>query len=164
MAKKSPQNQRPLDRTDRRILNILQKEGRISFVDLANKVGLSTSPCLERVRRLEQQGIITGYSARIDPKKVGASLLVFVELSLDYTSPDIFNEFRQAVQRIPEVLEFHMVSGDCDYILKLRVNDMHGLRDLLEQLLHAVPGAVRDSRTLFVMEECKETSALPLEQ
>ncbi|MCA0201345.1 MAG: AsnC family transcriptional regulator, partial [Proteobacteria bacterium] len=103
---------RELDRIDRRILRILQQEGRIPFTELGERVGLSTTPCTERVRRLERDGVITGYHARLAPAAVKAGLLVFVEISLAYKSGDIFEEFRRAALKLPNVLECHLVSGD----------------------------------------------------
>ena len=125
MAKKRAATaSRALDRLDRRILEVLQRDGRISYVELAERIGLSTSPCLERVRRLEREGYITGYHARVDPQRVGAELLIYVEISLNYTSPDTFEQFRDAMRDLPEVQECHLVSGDFDYLLKLRVADI----------------------------------------
>ncbi len=102
---------RELDKIDRNILRILQADGRISFTELGEKVGLSTTPCTERVRRLEREGIIMGYNARLNPQHLKGSLLVFVEISLDYKSGDTFEEFRRAVLKLPHVLECHLVSG-----------------------------------------------------
>lgn len=158
MPRDSP---RPLDRIDRAILRALQENGRISYVDLASGVGLSPSPCLERVRRLEREGYIRGYSAVLDPHRLGAGLLVFVEISLDYTSPDIFAEFRRAVLRIPQVQECHLVSGGFDYLVKVRIPDMAAYRALLGEIVQTLPG-VRDSRSLVVMEELKESLAIPV--
>lgn len=151
-----------LDAIDRRILGILQDEGRLSFTELAPRVGLTTSPCLERVRRLERDGIIKGYGARLDPRALGAGLLVFIELSLTYTSPDVFAAFKRAVGRLPQLLECHLVSGDFDYLIKARIADMEAYRHLLGQILEILPG-VRNSRTLVVMEELKETATVPLD-
>lgn len=109
------QTKRELDKIDRNILRILQNDGRISFTELGEKVGLSTTPCTERVRRLEREGIIMGYNARLNPQHLKGSLLVFVEISLDYKSGDTFEEFRRAVLKLPHVLECHLVSGDFDY-------------------------------------------------
>ncbi len=164
MARKAASSTAPrgLDRLDRRILDILQRDGRISYVDLAERIGLSTSPCLERVRRLERDGFITGYHARIDPHQVGAGLLIYVEISLNYATPDTFEQFRDAMRALPEVQECHLVSGDFDYLMKLRVADMAAYRDLLGRILHHLPGAVRDSRTLVVMEEGEESLAVPI--
>lgn len=105
------QTKRELDKIDRNILRILQADGRISFTELGEKVGLSTTPCTERVRRLEREGIIMGYNARLNPQHLKGSLLVFVEISLDYKSGDTFEEFRRAVLKLPHVLECHLVSG-----------------------------------------------------
>ena len=94
-----------LDRTDRKILDILQRQGRISMTDLAEQIGLSTSPCSERVRRMEREGVITGYYARVDPKAIGKTLLVFIEIKLSSKSGDVFDEVRQELLHIPEVME-----------------------------------------------------------
>lgn len=152
---------RKLDKIDRRILRLLQQEGRISFTELGERVGLSTTPCTERVRRLEREGVITGYHARLDPRQVGASLLVFVEISLAYKSGDIFEEFRRAALRLPNVLECHLVSGDFDYLLKARISEMASYRKLLGSTLLSLPH-VRESKSYIVMEEAKETLALPI--
>ena len=152
---------RLLDRIDRNILHTLQNDGRLSYVELAEKVGLSTSPCLERVKRLERDGFIIGYSARLDPQKLAAGLLVFVEISLNYTSGNVFNEFRQAVRQWPEIQECHLVSGDFDYLLKIRIADMMAYRELLGEIVHVLPG-VRDSRTLVAMETVKESGEITI--
>jgi len=151
-----------LDRIDKSILRELQQDGRLSFVELAEKVGLSTSPCLERVRRLERSGLIRRYTALLDPSALNASLLVFVEISLNYTSGDIFEEFRHAVQRWPQILECHLVAGDFDYLLKIRIKNMASYRSLLGEILHTLPG-VRDSRTLVAMETVSESTALMID-
>lgn len=152
---------RELDRIDRHILRILQEEGRISFTELGERVGLSTTPCTERVRRLERDGVITGYHARLDPQHVKATLLVFVEISLAYKSGDIFEEFRRAALRLPNVLECHLVSGDFDYLLKARISEMASYRKLLGSTLLTMPH-VRESKSYIVMEEIKETLSLPI--
>jgi Lrp/AsnC family transcriptional regulator, leucine-responsive regulatory protein len=150
-----------LDSIDRRILRELQTDGRVSYTDLAPKVGLTTSPCLERVRRLERAGVIKGYTAVIEPRALGTGLLVFVELSLTYTSPEIFADFKRAIARLPEILECHLVSGDFDYLIKARIPDMNAYRALLGELLRHLPG-VRNSKTLVLMEEVKETTRIPI--
>ncbi|WP_223670809.1 leucine-responsive transcriptional regulator Lrp [Kangiella shandongensis] len=150
-----------LDRIDRRILRELQANGRISNVELAKLVGLSATPCLERVRRLENDGFIEGYLAKLNPKKLSASLLVFAEIRLMHTSPNVFTEFKQAISDIPEILECHLVSGEFDYLLKARVGDMQEYRKLLGETLLTLPG-VNSSRSYMVMEEVKETSILPV--
>lgn len=150
---------RKLDRTDRVILKTLQEDGRISNVALAKKVNLSATPCLERVRRLEQRGYIRGYTALLDPHKVGAGVLVFVEIDLLRNSPDAFRDFRREALKLPELLECHLVSGNFDYLIKARVNDMQEYRALLGEKILALPG-VSDSRSYVVMEEVKESTQI----
>jgi Lrp/AsnC family leucine-responsive transcriptional regulator len=152
---------KPLDRTDRRILECLQANGRISNVALAKRVNLTPTPCLERVKRLERDGYIRGYTALLDPQLVEAGLLVFVEITLSRTSPDVFREFRKEASRLLEVLDCHLVSGNFDYLIKARVNDMQEYRELLGEKILSLPG-VNGSRSYVVMEEVKETTYLPL--
>ena len=152
---------RDLDRIDRHILRILQQEGRISFTELGERVGLSTTPCTERVRRLERDGLILGYHARLNPQLLRAGLLVFVELSLDHKSGDTFEDFRRAVLKLPHVLECHLVSGDFDYLVKARINEMASYRKLLGDILLKLPH-VRESKSYIVMEEVKESLTLPV--
>ena len=150
-----------LDRTDKRILTVLQADGRISTVDLAERIGLSPTATSERLKRLTREGYITGYGARLDPRKLGLELLVFVEVSLDKTTPDIFERFAEAVRRAPEVLECHMVAGGFDYLIKTRLADMTAYRRFLGDVLLSFPG-VRETRTYAVMEEVKNDGPLPL--
>jgi len=152
---------RRLDRIDRKILNELQQDGRLANVELARRVGLSPTPCLERVRKLEQDGFILGYFARVDPNKVGAALLVFVEITLSKTSPEDFDEFSKAVQKADEILECHLVSGSFDFLLKTRVANMAAYRELLGETLLRLP-SVRESRTYVVMEEVKQGHFVPV--
>ncbi len=153
--------QHNLDRIDRSILRELQNDGRLANVELARRVGLSATPCLERVRRLEKNGYIRGYAAILAPEKLKAGLLVFVEIRLARTSPDVFNDFKRAVVDLPQVLECHLVSGDFDYLLKARVEDMFAYRTLLGETLLTLPG-VSGSRTYVVMEEVKENFAIEI--
>ena len=155
------QSRRELDKIDRNILRILQEDGRISFTELGERVGLSTTPCTERVRRLEREGIVMGYHARLNPQHLKANLLVFVEISLDYKSGDTFEEFRRAVLKLPHVLECHLVSGDFDYLVKARINEMASYRKLLGDILLKLPH-VRESKSYIVMEEVKESLTLPV--
>lgn len=155
------ENNPVLDRTDRRILAMLQSDGRIAGVELAEKVGLSPTATGERLKRLSRDGYITGYRATLDPLKLGLHLLVFVEVYLDKTTPDAFERFATAVKRAPEVLECHMVAGGFDYLVKTRVADMNAYRRFLGEVLLALP-AVRETRTYAVMEEVKTDGALPL--
>jgi len=158
---KRPQNPKTLDRTDRRILECLQNDGRISNVQLARKVNLTPTPCIERVKRLERQGFIRGYTAILNPELVNASLLVFVEIDLSHKSPDAFNKFRLEARKLPEIMECHLVSGNFDYLIKARVSDMKAYRELLGEKILSLPG-VNGSRSYVVMEEVKETPNLPL--
>ncbi len=150
-----------LDKTDRKILRELQANGRITMTELADKVGLSTTPCTERVRRLEREGVIEGYYARLNPQALGAGLLVFVEIRLSSKSGDLFEAFRREVQKIPAILDCHLVSGDFDYLIKARISDMSQYRKLLGDILLKLPAA-NESKSYVVMEEVKETLLLPL--
>ena len=152
---------RVLDNTDRRLLALLQADGRVAGVELADKVGLSPTATGERLKRLTREGYITGYRATLDPLKLGLNLLVFVEVYLDKTTPDAFERFAAAVKRAPEVLECHMVAGGFDYLVKTRVADMNAYRRFLGEVLLALP-AVRETRTYAVMEEVKTDGALPV--
>lgn len=153
--------ERQLDKIDLKILKILQKNARISMTELAEKVGLSTTPCTERVKRLERDGVIDGYYARVNPHAMGASLLVFVEIKLSAKSGNIFDAFRREIQRIPEIQECHLVSGEYDYLIKARIPDMSMYRKLLGDILLQLPSA-NESRSYVVMEEVKETLELPI--
>ncbi|PWC28726.1 Lrp/AsnC ligand binding domain-containing protein [Pseudoroseomonas aestuarii] len=150
-----------MDRTDRMILSVLQREGRITNLELAERIGLSPTATSERMRRLLKEGVVTGFGARLDPHRLGFGLLVFVEVLLDKTTPDVFTRFAAAVNRAPEVLECHMVAGGFDYLVKTRVQDMAAYRRFLGDVLLALPG-VRETRTYAVMEEVKSDGPLPL--
>lgn len=147
---------RALDKLDRKILNLLQADGRMAMKDLAERIGLSITPCIERVRRMERDGVITGYYARVNPAKLGAGLLVFVEITLDHKSGNMFGQFRREVERIAQVLECHLISGEFDYLIKARIGEMSDYRKLLGDILLQLPGAVQ-SKSYVVMEEIKET-------
>jgi Lrp/AsnC family leucine-responsive transcriptional regulator len=151
----------PLDALDRKLLRLLQQDGRIANVDLAERVGLSPTATSERVKRLTREGIIAGYGARLDPQKLGRGFLVFVEVTLDKTTPDVFDRFASAVTRAPDVLECHLVAGGFDYLIKTRVADMAAYRVFLGDVLLSLPG-VRETRTYAVMEEVKATASLPV--
>ena len=150
-----------LDRTDLMILKELQENAKISNVELARRVHLSPTPCLERVKRLEKNEYIKGYRAALNPNKLSANLLSFVEIKLTRTSKDVFTEFKKAVKELPQVLECHLVSGDFDYLLKTRVADMIAYRELLGETLLTLPH-VSSSRFYMVMEEVKESSLIPI--
>jgi Lrp/AsnC family leucine-responsive transcriptional regulator len=150
-----------LDRIDLRILNVLQADGRISNLKLAEAVALSPTAVLARTQRLQREGYILGYEARLNPLKLGRGMLVFVEVLLDRTTPNVFNEFKAAVQVRDEILECHMVAGGFDYLIKTRMADMAAFRDFAGSVLWQLPG-VRETRTYAVMEEVKHSSRLPL--
>lgn len=150
-----------LDRLDLRILATLQADGRITNVKLAETIGLSPTAVLARVQRLTDEGYILGYEARLNPLKLGAGMLVFVEVLLDRTTPNVFNEFKAAVQVRDEILECHMVAGGFDYLLKTRSADMADYRRFAGAVLWQLPG-VRETRTYAVMEEVKDSARLHL--
>lgn len=154
---------RKLDRIDKNILFELQKNGRLSNIDLSKQVGLSPTPCLERVKRLESDNFITGYVATLNPEYLDAALLVFVEITLTKTSPDVFDEFSKAVQNLEVIQECHLVSGNFDFLLKTRVKDMSAYRELLGETLLRLP-SVSESRTYVVMEEVKTNNVLPIKR
>lgn len=148
-----------LDRIDRKILDILQREGRIAMTELAQRIGLSTSPCSERVRRMEREGVITGYHATVSPKALGKNLLVFVEITLASKSAQIFDKVRDELLHVPDVQECHLVSGVFDYLVKARLGGMDEYRSLLGDILKKLPVNAQ-SNSYVVMEELKETLAL----
>ena len=150
-----------LDRIDRRILSILQEDGRIANLKLAEAVALSPTAVLARVQRLTRDGFILGYEARLNPLRLGAGMLVFVEVLLDRTTPNVFDQFKAAVQVHPEIMECHMVAGGFDYLLKTRSADMNSYRVFAGNVLWQLPG-VRETRTYAVMEEVKHTNQLHL--
>lgn len=150
-----------LDRIDLKILDALQMDGRISNLKLAETVSLSPTAVLARVQRLTKDGFILGYEARLNPLKLGAGLMVFVEVLLDRTTPNVFDAFKAAAQVRPEIMECHMVAGGFDYLLKTRMSDMTAYRDFAGTVLWQLPG-VRETRTYAVMEEVKNSTRLPL--
>lgn len=152
-----------LDRTDRRILDILQREGRIAITELAERVGLSASPCSERIKRMERAGVITGYHAHLSPEALGKTLLVFVELKLSSKSEEVFDKVRKELLHVPDVLECHLVSGSFDYLVKARLGGMREYRRLLGDILKKLP-VPAESHSYVVMEEVKDTQILPLDR
>jgi Lrp/AsnC family transcriptional regulator, leucine-responsive regulatory protein len=150
-----------LDTIDVAILDALQRDGRLPNVALAKAVGLSATPCAERVRALEGDGIIAGYHADLDAERLDLGLMVFIEIAIDRTSEDAFNAFRAAVRDIPQVCECYMVAGGFDYLLKVRVHDMAAYRRFLGDVLAKVPG-IRETRSYAVMERVKEAREIDL--
>ena len=151
----------PLHRIDLRILHALQQDGRLSNLKLAERVALSPTAVLARVQRLSRDGYILGYEARLNPLKLDAGMMVFVEVLLDRTTPNVFDAFKAAVQVYPEIMECHMVAGGFDYLIKTRLPDMAAYRAFAGSALWQLPG-VRETRTYAVMEEVKNTTQLPL--
>jgi len=154
-------NRSDLDRIDLKILSNLQEDGRISNLKLAETVALSPTAVLSRVQRLTKEGYILGYEARLNPLKLDAGMMVFVEVLLDRTTPNVFDAFKAAVQVHSEILECHMVAGGFDYLLKTRMADMGAYREFAGTVLWQLPG-VRETRTYAVMEEVKDTTRLKL--
>ena len=152
-----------LNRIDRNILRELQEDGRISYTELARRVGLSTTPCIERIKRLERAGIIKGFSAVLDPEQLGAGLLVFVQIRLSRTAQDVFAQFKEAAAQLPQVQECYLVSGNFDYLIKARVADMNAYRAFLGEALLSLPG-VQESTSYVVMETVKETLHVAISQ
>ena len=150
-----------IDKIDAKILRVLQKDGRISNLKLAEEVHLSPTAVLERVKRLTRDGYILGYEAKLNPAKLGAGMLVSIEVLLDRTAPDVMDTFKAAVQVRPEILECHLVAGGFDYLIKTRVADMSAYRGMIGSVIWALPG-VRETRTYAVMEEVKSSTALPV--
>ena len=148
-----------LDRVDRKLLARLQQDGRAAVSQLAREVNLTVTPTLERVRRLEANGYIDGYFARLNARKLGMGLLAYVEVTLDRTTPDAFERFKQVMLAHDEVMECHMVAGGFDYLLKVRVTDMESYRRFLGDRIAAVRG-VQQTHTYFVMEEVKSTHVI----
>ncbi|WP_138379037.1 Lrp/AsnC ligand binding domain-containing protein [Luteithermobacter gelatinilyticus] len=156
-----PDTQRRLDRIDRKILRILQEDGRIPNVKLAQMINLSPTPCLERVKRLEREGYIRGYVALLEPRLLDAGLVSFVEVSLDRTTTRALDNFREEVLRMEEVQECHMVAGGFDYLIKVRTRDMEHYRRFLGEKLSTIKD-VSSTHTYVAMEEVKATSAITI--
>jgi len=152
----------PLDRYDKRILEILQQEGRISNQELADRIGLSQSPCLRRVRSLEETGLITGYRALVDAKKLGLNLFALIHISMDRHTPERFSNFDRVVSSLPEVLECLLITGqDADYQLKVVVRDMDAYQALLLDRITRIEG-VTGVHSSFVLRQVVNRTALPL--
>ncbi len=150
-----------LSRIDRKILRCLQQNARLSFAELARQVGLTTTPCKERVKRLERDGFIAGYHARLDPSKLDRGLVIFVQITLQRTAGDAFREFTEAIQDVPEVEECYLVAGNFDYLIKARVKDMTEYREFLGGSLMQLPG-VQESTSYPVMEKATERTVTGL--
>jgi Lrp/AsnC family leucine-responsive transcriptional regulator len=153
-----------LDRIDKRILAELQHNARISNQELADKVGLSPSPCLRRVRALEESGLISGYSTQLDASKLGLKLMALVQISMDRHTPDRFEQFEASIRQWPQVLECILITGQAaDYQLKVLVRDMEEYHDFLLNKLTRIPG-VTGVQSSFVLRQVVSTTAVPLEE
>lgn len=148
-----------LDQKDRKILRELQRDGRLTTLELAERVHLSPTATAERMKRLTRDGYILGYAARLSPDKLGRGMIVFVEVKMDRTSDAVFSEFKRVAEATPDIMECHMVAGGFDYLIKARVKDMTAYRAFLSDALLALPG-VRETHTYAVMEEVKNTASI----
>ena len=151
-----------LDRYDRQILEHLQKDGRISNQDLADRIGLSPSPCLRRVRALEEAGIVKGYRALLDAKALGYSLMALIYISMDMHTPERFDNFERQIRENPEVLECLMITGqDADYQIKVVVKDMDAFQELLLNRITRIHG-VTGVHSSFVLRKVIDKTAVPV--
>ncbi|EAS46366.1 leucine-responsive regulatory protein [marine gamma proteobacterium HTCC2207] len=150
-----------LDRTDRRILTLLQRQGRIANVDLAKLVNLTPTPCLERVKRLEKEGFITQYVALLDPVKANAALCAYIEVQLSSTTTEAIALFNQQILDLEEVSECQMVAGGFDYLIKIRVADMQDYQRFLGGKLSAIKG-ISQTHTYVVIEDVKSETAIKI--
>ncbi len=151
-----------LDRFDRKILQVLQQEGRISNQDLADRIGLSPSPCLRRVRALEEGGFITAYRALVDAKALGYSLMALIHIAMDQHTPERFSHFEGVIRKIPEVMECLLITGqDADYQLKVMVKDMDDYQDLLLNRITRITG-VSGVHSSFVLRRVVNRTELPV--
>ena len=150
-----------LDATDARILQVLQRNGRISNADLSERVNMSASACHRRVQRLEEAGYITGYVALLDPKKLHRQTTVFVEITLQGQSEDILDAFEREVARIPDVLECHLMAGAADYLLKVVAEDTEDFARIHRRSLARLPG-VAQMQSSFALRTVRQTTALPV--
>jgi Lrp/AsnC family transcriptional regulator, leucine-responsive regulatory protein len=159
LREKTPES--GLDPTDLRILGVLQREGRVTNAELAERVHLSASACHRRVARLEADGVISGYAAMLDPRAVGRRSTVFVEITLSGQSDELLDAFEREVARIPDVLECHLMAGTADYLLKVVARDTDDFARIHRRHLARLPG-VAQMHSSFALRRVVSTSALPL--
>jgi Lrp/AsnC family transcriptional regulator, leucine-responsive regulatory protein len=152
-----------LDKTDQRILQALQQDGRMTHVQLAELIGLTPTPVARRVRELEAAGIIQGYAALVDPKKVGHTIQAIVQIKLEQHTDEIAERFRRTLQERPEVMACYAMTGDMDFLLHVVVRDIESLSDFTLRRLLRIPG-VRDVRSSIVLETIKRSVQVPLEE
>ena len=149
-----------IDKFDLAILEALQKDARISLQELGKQVGLTSSPCWNRVKRMEEAGVIEGYSVRVNPEKIGLTETVILHVTLDNHSDEALFQFGQALEAVPEVMEAFLVSGDYDYYIRVAVEGTKGYERFLREKLYKIPG-IRNSKSSFVLRRLKE-SQVPL--
>ncbi|KAA3639049.1 MAG: Lrp/AsnC family transcriptional regulator [Proteobacteria bacterium] len=150
-----------MDKYDRKILKVLQSEGRISNKDLAQEVALSQAPCWRRVDALQKSGLIKGYTAIVDQEKVGLNITAFAQITLDNHHPETVQHFDRSIQQWPEILECHATSGEYDYLLKIVTRDMNSYNHLIYEKILTLP-SIRSVNTSFSMQQKKRTSHLPI--
>ena len=150
-----------LDRTDVRILEQLQRDGRLSHIELAQRVGLSPTPCTRRVRRMEQAGIIRGYAAILDPKRVGQNVAAYIQIKLERHTDDVIERFRRTLEERPEVVAAHAMTGEMDFLLQVVVPDLDALGQFTLHHLLKLSG-VRDVRSSLVLETLKTSARVPI--
>ncbi len=148
-----------LDATDRRILTVLQKEGRITNAELSERVNLSPSACHRRTQRLEEEGFISGYVALVDARRLGRPTTVFVEITLQGQADEVLDAFEREVAKIPDILECHLMAGQADYLLKIMAEDTEDFARIHRQYLSRLPG-VRQMHSSFALRTVVKTTAL----
>lgn len=151
-----------LDAIDRRLLAALQNDGRLTATELAERAGLTTSPCLRRLRRLEDTGVIRGYAALVDQKKVGLPVSVFVSIKLERQREEDLNRFEEAVRRCPEVVECYLMTGQRDYLLRVVARDLADYERIIKETLTRIEG-VASIESSFALSQVKHSNALPLD-
>ena len=159
MSEKTPRS--GLDETDRTMLRLLQEDGSLSNPKLAEHVSLSVTPCWRRLKRLEDEGYITGYQANLDRRKLGLSILAFVQVTFGMVTDSSIQRFEEAIQTYPEVLSCHKITGNADYLLQVVAKDLDAYSDFVEQVLRAMPG-ISLIHSSLAMREIKSSSRLPL--
>ncbi|KAB2803099.1 AsnC family transcriptional regulator [Brucella anthropi] len=150
-----------LDRVDRMLLKLLQEDGRRTVLDLAQRVGLSPTGASQRIKRLFSEGFIRAVRAVLEPSKIGRGTVVFIEVRLDHTAPQVFDHFAEAVAKAPEIIECHMVIGGFDYLVKARIADMATFQEFLQRVILPLPG-VRETHSFASIGDLKPDALLPL--
>ena len=150
-----------MDQTDKRILQVLQTDGKLQNNELAQRIGLSASPCLRRVKQLEEDGIIRAYVALVDPAKVNVRLAVFARIWLKSQDPQTVNQFVESIREVPEVVECHLMAGDCDFFLRIVVADLDAYRQFQIHRLNKIPN-IQSIKTEIPLQNIKQTTELPI--